>query len=67
MPEYRSFSKFKGRGIENYIGDDDPLATDLMKKFLTYDPVSRISAIQALEHEYLSGAADIKTSRLKIF
>lgn len=65
MPEYRSFSKFKGRGIKNYIGDDDLLAIDLMEKFLTYDPSSRISAIQALEHPYLQDATKIETTSLK--
>lgn len=67
MPEYRHFAKFKGRGFESYIGDDDPQAVDLLSRFLTYDPANRISAKQALVHDYLIGAADIKPSLLKIF
>lgn len=67
MPEYRNFSKFKGRGLEDYIGASDSMAIDLLKNFLTYDPTTRISAKQALEHVYLEGASDIDTTTLKIF
>lgn len=67
MPEYRHFAKFKGRGVESYIGNDDPQAVDLLGKFLTYDPANRISAKQALSHAYLHGVSDIQPSSLKIF
>lgn len=67
LPEYRNFTKFKGRGVEHYIGNHDPSAVDLLSKLLTYDPVERISAKQALEHCYLNGAAELKLSMLKIF
>lgn len=60
------FSDFKGRGVDSYIGDKDPLATDLLTKFLAYNPATRISAKQALAHEYLDGAGDIDRSKLKI-
>lgn len=67
ISQHKSFARFKGRGLGSYIGNSDALAVDLLTKFLTYDPASRISAIQALAHEYLIGAEDIKSSLLKIF
>lgn len=67
MPAYRHFPKFKGRGVESYIGAKDADAVDLLSKFLTYDPDNRISAKQALDHPYLAGASDIKLSLLKVF
>lgn len=67
MPEYRYFSKFTGRGVESYIGDKDPMAVDLLSKFLTYDPALRISAKQALSHEYLHGVSEIDLTTVKIF
>lgn len=67
MPDYRHFAKFKGRGVEHYIGDRDLDAVDLLSKFLTYDPNNRISAKQALAHPYLIGASEIKPSMVKNF
>lgn len=67
MPGFRHFPKFKGRGVESYIGTRDIDAVDLLSKFLTYDPDNRISAKQALNHPYLDGASDIKPSMLKVF
>lgn len=67
LTEHKTFTKFKGRGVGCYIGNFDPDAVDLLGKFLNYDPATRISAIQALAHAYLSGAEDIKASTLKIF
>lgn len=67
MPEYRHFANFKSRGVENYIGDHDPLAVDLLSKFLIYNPASRISALTAIGHDYFNGAADLKISMSKIF
>jgi len=67
MPEYRQFAKFKARGLESYIGTDDPLALDLLKRLLTYDPATRISAKQALAHDYLLSVAEIEASTLNIF
>lgn len=67
MPEYRRFAKFSSRGLDSYIGNEEPQALDLLVKFLTYDPATRISAKQALNHPYLEGAADIKPPMQKIF
>lgn len=67
MPEYRRFAKFSGRCLGSYIGYEDPHALDLLNKFLTYDPSTRISAKQALSHPYLEGAADIKPAVQKLF
>lgn len=67
LPEYRNFSKFKGRGLDSYIGSGDPWAIDLLKRLLIYDPIARISAKEALCHEYLKDVADINISTMKIF
>ena len=67
LPECGHFAKFKSRGIENYIGDHDKLAVDLLSKFLAYDPLTRISCKQALAHDYFEGAANIDLSFFKIF
>ena len=67
LPEYRHFARFKSRGVENYIGDHDKLAVDLLSKFLAYDPVTRISCRQAMTHGYFEGAANIDLSFFQIF
>lgn len=66
MPEYRYFTKFKGRGVDAYIGNQDLHAVDLLGRFLTYDPSIRISAKQALAHPYLEGAIKIDPSTIRI-
>jgi len=39
--------------FENYFKKSvEPAAVDLLKKFLLYNPNGRISAIEALNHEY---------------
>lgn len=67
MPEYRCFARFKARGVENYIGNSDPSAVDLLSKLLTYDPAQRISAKQALTHQYLDDCSEIDPSTFEIF
>jgi cyclin-dependent kinase 2 len=67
MPEYRQFAKFRSRGVENYIGNHDTLAVDLLSKFLAYDPVTRISARQALEHEYFNDVAENRPTSVAIY
>lgn len=67
MPEYRHFANFKSRGVENYIGNHDPLAVDLLGKLLAYNPVTRVSAREALTHDYFEGAANLQISMARIF
>jgi cyclin-dependent kinase len=52
------FPKWHGSGICHDEGSDSPLGTgegiNLLKSFLIYDPVKRISAKRALQHPYFT-------------
>lgn len=55
LPDYVAFPpqpKVPLRSIFNAASDD---ALDLLEKMLTYDPLERITAIDALMHPYFSG------------
>lgn len=49
----KNFPKKKGKNLETYFATASPLAIDLLKKLLTFDPSKRISVDQALRHPYL--------------
>jgi len=49
----KSLPKKKGRNLETLFPKANPLALDLMKKLMAFSPAKRISAEQALKHEYL--------------
>ena len=46
--------RFKVNMLRRWFQDMDPLAVDLLERFLTLDPRQRISAPEALEHAYFS-------------
>ena len=45
--------KREGKKFEDLFKGANPLAIDLLKKMLTYDPDDRITVAKALEHPYL--------------
>jgi serine/threonine protein kinase len=45
--------KREGKNFDELFKGADPLAIDLIKKMLTYDPSDRITIQQALEHPYM--------------
>ena len=49
----KSFPKRKAKNMEMVFTHANPLAIDLLKKLLTFDPLKRISVDEALCHPYL--------------
>mmetsp|Transcript_25881 Transcript_25881/g.22820 ORF Transcript_25881/g.22820 Transcript_25881/m.22820 type:complete len:221 (+) Transcript_25881:694-1356(+) len=49
----KGLPKKKGRNLESLFPKANPLALDLLKKLMTFSPAKRISAEDALKHEYL--------------
>lgn len=49
-----SFTPEKGTGIDVYLTHASPDCINLIKQLLTYDPILRITAQQALKHEYFN-------------
>lgn len=49
----RAFPKKKGKNMEIIFQNASPLAIDLLKKLLTFDPSKRITVEEALNHPYL--------------
>ena len=47
-----NFPQRKGTGLEKLIPHASKDCIDLLYKLLTYDPVKRITAEEALQHEY---------------
>lgn len=55
LPAYSStFPKWQAKKLEDILPNADPLAIDLIKKMLVYDPAKRISAKAALDHPYFA-------------
>jgi serine/threonine protein kinase len=48
------FTPRRGKAFEMVFEDRNPLAIDLLKKMLRFDPTERITAEEALEHSYLA-------------
>jgi len=63
MKEYAQIMGFyyKKGGLENFLPDVDRIAMDLLKKMLTFNPLKRITAKKALEHEYFKEVRNIKS------
>ena len=45
--------KREGKNFDELFKGANPLAIDLLRKMLTYDPEDRITVADALKHEYL--------------
>ena len=53
LPEFKlTFPRFKGKGLNAYNKNIDPVGLDLLNKMIQIDPCKRISAKQALQHPY---------------
>lgn len=58
-----NFAEKKGTGIERLVPHASQEVTDLMKKFLEYDPDDRIVARQALKDPYFKELRDAERNR----
>ena len=55
LPEFKlTFPRFKGKGLNAYNKNIEPLGLDLLNKMIQIDPCKRISAKQALQHPYFN-------------
>ena len=55
LPEFKlTFPQFKGKGLECYNKNIDPVGLDLLAKMIQQDPCKRISAKQALKHPFFN-------------
>uniref|UniRef100_A0A0E0NNV0 Protein kinase domain-containing protein n=4 Tax=Oryza TaxID=4527 RepID=A0A0E0NNV0_ORYRU len=53
LPDYKSaFPKWQAQDLATIVPTLDPAGLDLLSKMLRYEPNKRITARQALEHEY---------------
>jgi len=50
----KSLTRKKGKNLENIFTNASPLALDLLKKLLIFDPQKRITVNEALKHSYLA-------------
>lgn len=56
LPEYKkeSFPRHKGKGLGAVLPTLDAKGLDLLSKMLKFDPLERISAVDAMKHPYFS-------------
>ena len=47
--------KKAGKNFNTIFPDSNPLAIDLLKKLLVFDPKKRLTVVDALKHDYLKG------------
>eukprot|EP00803_Ostreobium_quekettii_P003387 evm.model.scf_1884.1 EVM.evm.TU.scf_1884.1 scf_1884:25738-29505(-) len=52
LRDWHEFPKWQPQDLNKTIPELDPLAIDLLKQMLRYDPSTRISALDALDHQY---------------
>ena len=58
LPDYtETFPSWRPKRLEEHIPGLDPLGADLLRRMLDYPPSRRITAKEALNHEYF---ADIR-------
>lgn len=58
LPDFKStFPKWGKKDIEQYVPGLEAAGVDLLEDMLVYDPAQRISAKQALAHEYFTSPA----------
>eukprot|EP00921_Rhytidocystis_pertsovi_P012371 GHVQ01020088.1.p1 GENE.GHVQ01020088.1~~GHVQ01020088.1.p1 ORF type:complete len:299 (-),score=34.79 GHVQ01020088.1:40-936(-) len=59
LPEWKAaFPKYEQVSWSSVVPSLDPLGVDLLSRMLKYDPLQRLSARQALEHEYFLDVPD---------
>lgn len=59
--------EIEGCGLESRMPDGDPDALDLISKMLEYEPQSRITAGEALHHQYFDDVRDKELIRERSF
>lgn len=47
-----TFPKWQPQPLSNYVKDLDPLGIDLLSQMLQFDPMKRISAVEAMQHPF---------------
>jgi len=60
-PDYKTtFPQWGAKKLSTFAPDLCPLGIDLLKKMLAYEPGARISAREALKHDYFADLAKVK-------
>ena len=63
LPSYKpTFPQWRAQNLESVLNCHDPLLVDLISQMLRYDPASRITARDALDHPYFNDLpSDVKS------